>query len=128
MVENNSEFATKEARVDGAAFESYRYGTGEATVNIKGGTIHRVFGGSNTKGNVRKSALTMLEEVTEGGEPKCPFCVDEAYGGGKSAPMDAEAKLLMACIPGLNEVYGGAEAADILWMLRLSCSWHVSQV
>ena len=27
--------------------------------------------------------------------------------------MDAEAKLLMACIPGLNEVYGGAEAADI---------------
>ena len=113
LVENNSEFATKEARVDGAAFESYRYGTGEATVNIKGGTIHRVFGGSNTKGNVRKSALTMLEEVTEGGEPKCPFCVDEAYGGGKSAPMDAEAKLLMACIPGLNEVYGGAEAADI---------------
>ena len=38
LVENNSEFATKEARVDGAAFESYRYGTGEATVNIKGGT------------------------------------------------------------------------------------------
>jgi hypothetical protein len=27
--------------------------------------------------------------------------------------MDAEAKMLMACIPGLKEVYGGAEAADI---------------
>jgi hypothetical protein len=27
--------------------------------------------------------------------------------------MDAEAKLLMACIPGLNAAYGGAEAADI---------------
>ena len=27
--------------------------------------------------------------------------------------MDAEAKLLMACIPGLNAVYGGAEAAAI---------------
>ena len=39
--------------------------------------------------------------------------VDEAYGGGKSAPMDAEAKLHMACIPGLQEAYGGAEAADI---------------
>ena len=112
-VENNPEFATKEARVDGDAFATYRYGTGLATVNIKGGTIHRVFGGSNTKGNVRKTALTMLEEVTDAGVPKCPFCVDEAYGGGKSAPMDAEAKLLMACIPGLNEVYGGAEAADI---------------
>jgi hypothetical protein len=27
--------------------------------------------------------------------------------------MDAEAKLLMACIPGLEAVYGGAEAADV---------------
>ena len=113
LVENNAEFATKEARVDGDAFAPYRYGTGEAAVNIKGGTIHRVFGGSNTKGNVRKSALTMLEEMQNNGKPVCEFHVDEAYGGGKSAPMDAEAKLLMACIPGLNEVYGGAQEADI---------------
>ena len=113
LVENNPAYATKEARTEGDAFAPYRYGTGEATVNIKGGTIHRVFGGSNTKGNVRKTALTLLEEVTNAGVPKCTFQVDEAYGGGKSAPMDAEAKLLMACIPGLKEVYGGAEAADI---------------
>ena len=113
LVEDDPAYASKEVRTEGDAFATYRYGTGLATVNIKGGTIHRVFGGSNTKGNVRKTALTMLEEVTDAGEPKCPFCVDEAYGGGKSAPMDAEAKLLMACIPGLNEVYGGAEAADI---------------
>ena len=93
---------------------NYGYGSGVATVNIKGGTIHSVFGGSNTKGNVRHTALTMLEEVKDDtGEPCCPFNVDEAYGGGKSAPMDAEAKLLMACIPGLKEAYGGAEAADI---------------
>jgi hypothetical protein len=55
----------------------------------------------------------MLEEVTDAGVPKCKFEVDEAYGGGKSAPMDAEAQLHMACIPGLKEAYGGAEAADI---------------
>ena len=107
------QFPTKEDRVSGDAFATYRYGTGLATVNIKGGTIHRVFGGSNTKGNVRRTALTMLEELQNNGNPVCEFHVDEAYGGGKSAPMDAEAKLLMACIPGLNEVYGGAEAADI---------------
>lgn len=88
--------------------EKFQYGSGKAAVNILGGTVHRVFGGSNTKGNVRQTAVTMLEEA--GG---CPFCVDEAYGGGKSAPMDAEAKLLMACIPGLSAAYGGAEAADI---------------
>lgn len=107
------QFPTKEDRVDGDAFAAYRYGTGLANVTVKGGTIHRVFGGSNTKGNVRKTALTMLEEVSDAGVALCDFHVDEAYGGGKSAPMDAEAKLLMACIPGLEEVYGGAQAADI---------------
>ena len=103
---DDPDYDTKEERT--AEGSSIVYGTGAANVNINGGTIHRVFGGSNTKGNVRITAVTMLEEA--GG---CPFCVDEAYGGGKSAPMDAEAKLLMSCIPGLNVAYGGAEAADI---------------
>ena len=113
-VENDERWNTKEKRETNQEFiDTYVYGTGLANVDIKGGTIHRVFGGSNTKGNVRETALTMLEEVTDGGAPICDFHVDEAYGGGKSAPMDAEAKLLMACIPGLEEVYGGAQAADI---------------
>ena len=103
-----STYDTKEKRQQDAFISNYVYGTGKANVNIFGGTVHRVFGGSNTKGNVRQSAITMLEEA-EG----CNFCVDEAYGGGKSAPMDAEAKLLMSCIPGLKEVYGGAQAADV---------------
>ena len=87
---------------------NYGYGSGQASLNVFGGTVHRVFGGSNTKGNVRQTAVTLLDENSG-----CPFCVDEAYGGGKSAPMDAEAKLLMACIPGLQAAYGGAEAAAI---------------
>ena len=101
-------YSTKELRQTSAFTNKYTYGTGKASVNIFGGTIHRVFGGSNTKGNVRQTAVTMLEESSG-----CDFCVDEAYGGGKSAEMDAEAKLLMACIPGLKEVYGGAEDADV---------------
>ena len=106
-VENT--YDTKEKRESNETFlKDYVYGSGRASVNIFGGTIHRVFGGSNTKGNVRKTAVTMLEEATD-----CSFCVDEAYGGGKSAPMDAEAQLLMACIPGLKAAYGGAEAAEI---------------
>ncbi len=113
-VENDERWNTKEKRETNQEFiDTYVYGTGLANVDIKGGTIHRVFGGSNTKGNVRETALTMLEEVTDGDAPICDFHVDEAYGGGKSAPMDAQAKLLMACIPGLEEVYGGAQAADI---------------
>ncbi|MBR1652529.1 MAG: hypothetical protein IJ692_03970 [Alloprevotella sp.] len=108
-VEDDDRYNTKEKRETNADFiNTYVYGSGEASVNIFGGKIHRVFGGSNTKGNVRKTAVTMLEEASP-----CDFLVDEAYGGGKSAPMDAEAQLLMECIPGLSAVYGGAEAADI---------------
>ena len=103
-VRDKSDADTKEERTG----SSYVYGTGKAAVNIYGGKVNHVFGGSNTKGNVRQTAVTLLDE---GGA--CEFCVDEAYGGGKSAEMDAEAQLLMACIPGLQAVYGGAEAADV---------------
>jgi hypothetical protein len=106
VVRDSVDYDTKEERIaEGSAIV---YGTGQASINVYGGTIHRVFGGSNTKGNVRQTAVTLLDEKSE-----CEFCVDEAYGGGKSAPMDAEAKLLMACIPGLQAAYGGAEAAAI---------------
>ena len=87
---------------------NYGYGDGKTEVNIFGGRIHRVFGGANTKGNVRIIALTILED-----ENKCTFMVDEAYGGGKSASMDGSAELRMACIPGLKAAYGGAQEADI---------------
>ena len=87
----------------------FSYGSGKASVTIYDGLIHRVFGGSNTKGNVRESAVTLLDDMAG-----CHFQVDEAYGGGKNAPMDAEAKLLMACIPGLKVAYGGAQEADVL--------------
>ena len=93
----------------------FSYGSGKANVTIYDGLIHRVFGGSNTKGNVRESAVTLLDDMSG-----CHFQVDEAYGGGKNAPMDAEATLLMACIPGLKVAYGGAENADVLGGVNLT--------
>ena len=90
-----------------------QYGSGKAQVNINGGLVHSVFGGSNTKGNVREVAVAMLEETKTGGTPNCPFVVDEAYGGGKSAQMDGEARLQLGCIPGVGRVYGGAMNADV---------------
>ena len=94
---------------------NYMYGSGAASVNIYGGRIHRVFGGSNTKGNVCETSVTILDN-----KDPCSLNVDEAYGGGKSAPMDAEAKLLMACLPGLNEAYGGAQDADVMGDVTLN--------
>ncbi len=93
----------------------FSYGSGQASVTIYDGLIHRVFGGSNKKGNVRESAVTLLDD-----QNGCHFQVDEAYGGGKNAPMDAEAKLLMACIPGLKVAYGGAQEADVLGGVTLT--------
>ena len=104
IAKDDPAYDTKEERTGSAIV----YGTGEAKVDIFGGRVHRVFGGSNTKGNVRVTAVTMLED-----EGACHFLVDEAYGGGKSAPMDGDAQLLMSCIPGLKAAYGGAEAANI---------------
>lgn len=103
---DNTNADTKEERQESGS--SYLYGSGEAAVNIYGGLIHRVFGGSNMKGNVREVAVTMLDSQSD-----CEFQVDEAYGGGKSAPMDGAAQLIMDCIPGLKAAYGGAEEADI---------------
>jgi hypothetical protein len=101
-------YDTKEERQTSDFITNYVYGSGAANVNIHGGRIHRVYGGSNTKGNVRQIAVTMLEELSG-----CDFVVDEAYGGGKSASMDGQSKLEMACIPGLKNAYGGAENANI---------------
>jgi len=104
VARDKEEANTKEKRLA----SDYVYGTGAANVTIYGGATHQVFGGSNTKGNVRITAVTLLDDNND-----CDFKIDEAYGGGKSAPMDAEAKLLMSCIPGLKAAYGGAEAANI---------------
>ena len=103
------DYDTKAERQANATFLSdYVYGSGAAQMNVHGGKVHRVYGGSNTRGNVRITAVTILAD-----ESGCPLDVDEAYGGGKSAPMDATSRLEMACIPGLKVAYGGAENANI---------------
>jgi len=88
--------------------ESYKYGTGVATTNVYGGRIHYIYGGSNTKGNVRKTAVAMLDEINA-----CPLVVDGIYGGGRSAYMEGKSILEMGCVTGLNEIYGGSEKADV---------------
>jgi len=100
---DNLDYATRNAA-------PYIYGMGEGHVNMYGGTIHAVYGGSNTKGNVRVAAVAMLDGETD---QSCEFHVDEAYGGGKSADMDGKAILELKCIKGLSEIYGGAKNADV---------------
>lgn len=98
----NPDTSTRENRSN-----NYGYGTGKAYIEIYGGTVHKVYGGSNTKGNVREESRTKLEDLG------CDYTVDEAYGGGNNAPQDGDAVLEVGCINGLDIAYGGASDADV---------------
>ena len=85
------------------------YGSGVAEVAILGGTVHNVFGGSNTLGNVRTEAKAFIDET--GGE--CPMTLDEVYGGGNEAYMEGNVGLDLGCITSIGTLYGGANKADV---------------
>jgi len=86
------------------------YGTGRADVQLKGGTIHSAFGGSNTKGNVRVKATVDLSEPDV---PDCPLVIEEVYGAGNEAEQDGTAEIILGCLSYLKEIYGGAKNANI---------------
>ena len=88
---------------------NYRFGSGIARTEIRGGTIHVVYGGSNKKGNISTTALS----VYEGSDDTCPMKVEQTYGGGKDAPIDGEVVVELACAKGIEEIFGGAKNADI---------------
>lgn len=85
------------------------YGTGTAAVNAYGGTIHKIYGGSNTKGNVRHESVATVN----GNYDDCPLVLGEVFGGGNEAYMDGSSSVKLGCIDYLQELYGGANAADV---------------
>lgn len=99
----NSDASTPEARKT-----NYSYGSGVATTAIKGGTIHYVYGGSNKKGNISTTAMSMIEGMDD-----CPLHVDESYGGGKDAPIDGTIDSRSDCAKGVKELFGGSKNADV---------------
>ena len=102
--EENTNAATPELRRT-----NYGYGTGVATTSIKGGKIHFVYGGSNKKGNISTTALSMLQSMND----ECEMEVDESYGGSKDAIIDGVIDTRMQCAHGVNEVFGGSMNADV---------------
>ena len=88
---------------------NYGYGTGIARSDIRGGTIHAVYGGSNKKGNIRETAMSVYEASFD----DCPLKVGETYGAGKDAPMDGEVDLQLDCVKDMPLIFGGAKNADV---------------
>lgn len=98
----------------GAATE---YGTGIATINVQGGTIHHVYGGSNTLGYIKDHAVVNVNAAGT-----CPMDVAELYGGGKMAPGKA-ATINITCTGEtgkIDNVYGGAHMADLIGNIELN--------
>ncbi len=97
----------------GAATE---YGTGIATINVQGGTIHHVYGGSNTLGYIKDHAVVNVEATGT-----CTMDVAELYGGGKKAPGKA-AQINITCTGNgkIDNVYGGAHMANLTGDIELN--------
>lgn len=106
-------------------------GEGKATTNIFGGTVGTwtgdgatvctdgtggVFGGSNTNGNIRGGIALTLDQRTcgETGATQCGLKLREIYGAGNEAAYAGTGiNFDLGCVDYLEEIYGGAKAADL---------------
>ena len=86
------------------------YGTGIAKTKLVGGQVHYVYGGSNTKGNVRGGTSLERKDSND-----CSLVIGELYGAGQIAPMDGNVDIQLDCMPEefVEAVYGGAKNATI---------------
>lgn len=103
-------------------------GSGDANTFLYGGTIGTwdgdvctsstggVFGGSNSNGNIRGNVNLNVDEQTcsEDGATQCSLKLREIYGAGNEAAYAGTGiDFNLGCISFLEEIYGGAKAADL---------------
>ena len=101
------------------------YGTGKAVVELQGGTIRSVYGGSNSRGTIRGGTSVTQDNAAS----PCNLLVKEIYGGGKDADMEGGTLVKIGCIPGLEYVYGGAKDANVSGGVNLAITGgHFKQV
>ena len=96
----------------------YTLGEGKVLVQLMGGTIHHVYGGSNSYGDIRGGSN--VTSVVRGNDDIRPNCctelnVEEIFGGGKEADMYGGAEIVLGCMPNdwVGAIYAGAESSDV---------------
>ena len=114
--------------IDAAAYATDKsqgkYGTGDAMTSVLGGTVHNIYGGSNTLGNIVGSATAYLDAASD-----CELNAGDIYGGGNEAYMDGSSGIRLGCIKYLKEIYGGARNADVGGDINLTItSGHFDRV
>ena len=93
------------------------YGTGKASTKLVGAHIMYVFGGSDTKGNVRGGTSITMPDKSLFPSPTYNCCnvrdIKEIYGAGNQAEQDGPVTLVLGCVNNMSHVYGGARMADV---------------
>ena len=86
------------------------YGTGETKIELIGGQVHEVYGGSNTLGNVRGGTSLKRKDSN-----LCTLKIGAIYGAGQEAPMDGNVNIILECMPEefVPQVFGGAKNAIV---------------
>ena len=93
------------------------YGTGKAVTKLLGGYINKVYGGSNTKGDIAGGTDVRTKQKNEivTGDKCNDLNVGNIYGAGSKADVNGDVKITLECMPDdyVDAVYGGAELATV---------------
>ena len=100
--------------------EDYILGDGKALVQLMAGKVKFVYGGSNTRGNIRGGATVnnVDNEWKEGDQADCceNMQVGQIFAGGKNADMASGADVVLGCTNSndwVEEIYAGARRANV---------------
>lgn len=91
------------------------YGTGEAKIKVLGGTVHNVYGGSNTLGYIRGGAYVSVDnpKADDPHDTDCELNVGKVYGGGNEADIECDIHMDLDCNEGGQILYAGANNANV---------------
>lgn len=90
------------------------YGTGKASVTVYGGTVHNIYGGSNTLGYIRGGTEVGVAAVPDSYKgPRCLLDVGNVFGGGNKADINCDVTINCGCSEGADVIYAGASNADV---------------
>ncbi len=84
---------------------------GISEVILNGGTIHEVYGGSNSYGDITGGSNVNVSDNST----TCHLNVDHIYGGGRNANMSGSANIILGCQPNswIEDIYAGSQEADV---------------
>lgn len=91
------------------------YGTGEARIKVLGGTVHNVYGGSNTLGYIGGGAYVSVDnpKTDDPHATGCELNVGKVYGGGNEADIECDIHMDLDCNEGGQILYAGANNANV---------------